>query len=89
MEGGDLAKTLHLNGAFMTPRLITHHIIQKGKAISSSRLGYLFNKQLFTSFVGCRKIIWSRTRDHSRYIMASKLNGMRFSPCVCTAYEFH
>ncbi len=46
--------------------LITHHVIQKCEAISS----YLFNKQPFTSFVGCRKIMCSQTTDRSRYIMA-------------------
>jgi hypothetical protein len=33
-------------------RLITHHCIQKHEAILASRLSYLFNKQLATSFVG-------------------------------------
>jgi hypothetical protein len=35
-------------------RLITHHFIQEHEAILASRLGYIFNKQLATNFVGCR-----------------------------------
>jgi hypothetical protein len=55
--------------------IVTHHIIriQKREAISASGLGYLFNKQLATSFDGCRSIMCSRKRDHARFIMASKL----------------
>jgi hypothetical protein len=41
-------------------RLITHHFIQMHDAILSSRLGYLLNKLLATSFVGCRNIICSQ-----------------------------
>ncbi len=48
--------------------------------------GYLFYMQLATSFVGCRNIMGSQTRDRSRYIMDSKLNGMMFLP-YCTTYE--
>jgi hypothetical protein len=48
---------------------------------------YLFNMQLATSVVECRNIMGSWTRDRSRYIMASKLNGMMFSPYACTIYE--
>jgi hypothetical protein len=54
---------------------------------SYSWRSYLFNMQLATSFVGCRNIMGYRTRDHSRYTMASKLNGMKFSPYACTTYE--
>jgi hypothetical protein len=38
----------------ISKRIITHHIIQKHEAIPASRLGYLFNKHLARSFVGCR-----------------------------------
>ncbi len=68
-------------------RLITHHFIQKHEAMLASRLGYLFNKQLATRFVGCRNMMCSRTRGCSRYIMASKLNGTTFLPYARTAYE--
>ncbi len=70
-------------------RLITHHIIQKLETISASRLAYLFNKQHFTSFVGYRNIMCSWKRDHSRYIMASKLYGMTFSPSASTTYKIY
>jgi hypothetical protein len=62
VEGGDLTGAFHFNGAFMIPLsiwLITHHIIQKHEAISSSRLSFLFNKQQATSFVGCSNIVCS------------------------------
>jgi hypothetical protein len=88
VEGKDLMGTLYFNGAFMIPFLygITHHIIQRREAISASRFGYLFNKQLATRFVGCSIIMCSWTSDSSRYIMASKLNGTIFSARACTAY---
>jgi hypothetical protein len=89
VEGRDLTGALHFNGAFMIPFiwLINHHFIQKHEAILVSRLGHLFNKQLSTSFVGCRNITCSWTRGRSIYIMASKLTGMTFSPYACTTYE--
>jgi hypothetical protein len=69
LEGGDLTGTLHFNGVFMIPFLwhITHHIVQKCEAISASRLGYLFNKHLFTSSVVCRKITCTQKTELSRY----------------------
>ncbi len=69
--------------------LISHHFMQKHEAILASRLDYLFNEQLATSFVRCRNIMCSWTRDQSRNIMASKLNRVPFSPYACTTYEMY
>ncbi len=68
-------------------QLVIHFFLQKHEAILASRHGYLFNKQLVTSFVGCQNIMCSRTRDCLRYIMASKLYRMAFSPYACSAYD--
>jgi hypothetical protein len=37
-------------------QLITHHFIQKHEAMTASKLGYLFNKQLATSLLGAGKL---------------------------------
>jgi hypothetical protein len=75
VEGRDLMGALHFNGAFMIPFLygLLPIILYRSVRQYDSRLGSLFNKQFFTSVAGCRNIMCSQKRDHSRYIMASKL----------------
>ncbi len=80
MEGGDLTGFQLSICDTISKRIITHHIIQKHEAILASRLACLFNNHLATSFVGCRNIMCSQTRDRSKCIRASKLNRMMFSP---------
>jgi len=91
VKGGDFMGALHFNGAFMIPFLygLLPIILYRSVRQYASRLGSLFNKQFFTSFAGCRNIMCSRKRDHSRYIMASKLNRVMFSPCACATYEIY
>jgi hypothetical protein len=91
LEGRDFMGALHFNGAFMIPILysLLSIILYRSMRQYASRRGSLFNKQFFTSFAGCRNIMCSRKRDRSRYIMASKLNGVMFLPCACTTYEIY
>ncbi len=91
VEGGDFMGALHFNGPFMIPFLygLLPIILYRSVRQYASRLGSLFNKQFFTRFAGCRNIMCSRKRDCSRYIMASTLNRVMFSPCACTTHEIY
>jgi hypothetical protein len=90
VEGRDLMGALHFNGAFMIPflyGLLTIILYRSLMQYQLHDLAISSISRLPQVLLGVWNIMCSRTRDHSRYIMASNLNRMAFPPCACTTYE--